>query len=379
MVSTARPRDSASPMRPPEPPVISIVPPNPIAADDLAIQVDEEPSDPDGDLLTWSIQWAVDGEAQPELSDGVPSDLTEKGQVWEVQATVSDGVFTSETALAVVVIGNTPPEASVVVAPAEPTTDDLLRATPAGSDVDGDTIGFQIAWLVNGENSGITGPDVPSSQTAAGQTWSVVVTAVDPEGPGEPSTATVRIQNSVPVVSTLDILPHHPRTGDTLTAEFVGQDPDTADVLEPQYTWTVNGVVVGTDSELPPSAFIRGHEVGLSIALNDGTVVGPARVADPVTIENTPPELLDVLLVPTSPDPTDTVTCNAVGWSDADGDTESYEYAWYVNGIAGPATDTLVLSSVSAEPGDILMCSVTPNDGFDAGTTLFVSTTVVDP
>lgn len=371
--------DTAVPNRPPSAPIVAIEPATPATGDDLRYRLVTPPFDPDGDPLELTIQWALDGTVAPDHTDQVPADVTAKGQVWELRATASDGTFTSDTALEVVVIGNTPPTASVALSPSAPTTLDTLRATPRGSDVDDDTLGYRIVWLVNGENTGMTGLDVSDVHTTAGETWSVVVTPTDPDGAGEPVTTSVVIQNSAPTVADLDILPREPGTEDTLTASFAGDDPDRSDILVPVYSWTVDGSPVSTDATLAPTFFRRGDEIGLSIALNDGTVEGPARFAAPLTIENTPPEALSADLTPPNPGPEDTVTCTAWGWTDPDGDAEGYQVAWTLDGTTGPAADHWHLETSGAVGGETLTCTIIPDDGIDTGSALTASTTVVAP
>lgn len=370
------PDDSAVLQNPPTGPAVSIVPAEPLTADPLSWTVDRPPTDPDGDPLTWSVMWSVDGVEQPQFSDTVPADATALGQVWELRVAVSDGTFASDTALAVAVIGNTAPVASVVITPEAPTTVDRLRAIPSGTDVDGDAFGYEILWLVNGSNSGLTGPDVPAERTTAGESWSVVVTPYQAGEMGVEASATARIRNSSPVVTALDIQPRRPGTNDSLTAEFEAEDADPGDTLVPRFSWTVDGIEVGTTAELASSLFVRGQEVGLSVAMNDGTVTGPARYADAVTIENTAPSITQVAIVPVAPGPTDVAHCVPTGWDDADGDAAAYEFAWTLAGAIGPTTASWDLSTAAAVAGDSLGCAATPVDGWDTGATLSAVDTV---
>ena len=381
---TARPDmsgsvDSAVFRSPPSTPVVSIEPPSPLTGDDLSWRFDVPPEDPDGDPLSWAVSWWVDGEEQSDLTDAVPSERTALGQVWELRVSVSDGTFTSDTALAVAVIGNTRPVASVVITPEAPTTVDRLRANPSGTDADGDSFGYEILWLVDGSNSGITGPDVPAERTRAGESWSVVVTPVQGGQLGEEATATARILNSSPVVTALRIEPTRPVTDDTLSLRLEGDDPDVDDILRPIYTWTVDGVEVGTAAELDPTAFVRGQEVGVGVAFHDGTVQGPTRYAEAVVIGNSEPALSDVDIEPAAPGPTDTVACRPRGWSDADDDPEAYTYAWALNGASGPTTDTWDLATTEAAVDDVVSCVVTPVDEFSTGVPLVATASVTVP
>lgn len=366
-------------LRPPVAPVVRIQPDAPTTLDALSYVVDRPASDPDGDSLTWHSAWYVDGRAADGWTDTVPSDATTKGEVWELRVVVTDGVLSSETALDVVVIGNTPPEATVTIEPAVATTLDALRAVPSGTDIDGDTYGFQLRWTVDGIDAGITAPDVPAERTSAGETWAVTVTPVDPEGAGPPVEARVAIENSVPVVRDVRIVPSRPGTAEPVGATFTAEDADTTDVLTPLYAWSVNGVQVSTDDTLDPALFVRDDTIGLGLRMSDGTVEGPTRYADAVVVDNTPPSITDATLDPPVPAPDDDVACLPTGWTDPDGDSQGYQYAWTLDGQPGPSTDHWHLSTLDLVGGETLTCAVTPDDGLDAGATIQVSAAVASP
>jgi len=369
--------DSGPRARPPSAPLVSIVPASPMTGDDLSFQVNQSPVDPDGDALTWFVAWFVDGVPATGWTDTVPSDETRKHQVWEVRITVSDGTYTSETGLGVVVIGNTPPVAAAVLSPPAPTTLDRLSVSTSSVDPDEeDVVGYAIVWSVNGVDTGLTGLDVDPSLTTEGEVWSVTVTPVDPDDSGAPVSESVTIENSLPIVDSVEIVPDNPATLDDVEALFTGSDPDVADVLTPVFSWTVDGVEVGTEDTLSSSLFVRGQELGLSVSMHDGTVEGPARFTDPVIVDNTPPSLVGADLDPVSPDTFDEVLCIPRGWSDPDGDLEDYSFQWTLDGVPGPTVDHWHLSSSGASEGQVLSCTVTPSDGRDTGASVVVSATL---
>ena len=77
-----------------------------------------------------------------------------------------------------------------------------------------------------------------------------------------------------------------------------------------------------------------------------------------------------------SPDPaieTDTLTCSYTGFADIDGDTDASTIAWTINGTdAGTGAE---LTATIAED-DTVVCTVTPNDGDAAGSTVSATTVV---
>lgn len=369
--------DSGPRARPPSAPVVSILPENPTTGDDLTFQVDEAPVDPDGDSLTWFVAWFVDGVPATDWTDTVPSEATRKDSVWEVRATVSDGTYTSTTAFDVAVIGNTPPVADAVIAPAIPVTLDPLRVSTSSFDPDeDDVVGYAITWSVDGVDAGLTGLEVDPSLTTKGDVWTVTVIPVDPDDSGEPVSDSVTIENSLPTVDSVEIVPRTTTTLVDVEAAFTGVDPDRSDVLEPAFSWTVDGIEVGTDSTLSSSMFRRDQEIGLSVTLHDGTVAGPARFADAIRVENTLPSVAGADLDPAAPASDDEVHCIPRGWSDPDGDLEDYSFQWTLDGVAGPVVDRWNLATAGATEGQVLGCTVTPNDGLDFGPSVGVSATL---
>lgn len=366
--------DTHQPQRPPSSAVVSIVPADPTTGDDLSFQVDTPPVDPDGDALTWFVAWFVDGVPATGWEDWVPADETRKGQVWEVRVTVTDGTYTSATGLDVVVIGNTPPVAQVALSPARPTTLDRLSVSPSSIDPDeADAVGYSIAWQVDGTDAGLSGLDVDPSRTRKGDVWTVTVTPVDPDDTGDPVSASVTIDNSLPIVDSLAIVPDDPITTDDLEAVFSANDADASDLLTPVISWTVDGVVVGSAPTLSSELFTRDQEVAVAVAMHDGTVEGIARFAGPVVVRNAVPSVLGVDLEPVAPDTDDDVTCIPRGWSDADSDAEGYIFQWTLDGAPGPSSNHWDLSGADAVAGQALTCTVVPDDGRNAGTPVSIS------
>lgn len=170
----------------------------------------------------------------------------------------------------------------------------------------------------------------------------------------------------------LALLPSAPTTADDLTV--VVQVPAiTADgtaYADYRVAWYLdNGAQPDQDGlwTLPSSATTRGDdwtaEVTPVTAEGDE---GPSGVIT-VTIENALPSVAAVLATPLDPEPTDSITATAQGWSDADGDTESYQYTWYVNGSEVSGSPTSVLNPAAFVTGDEVWAVLTPYDGIASG------------
>lgn len=171
----------------------------------------------------------------------------------------------------------------------------------------------------------------------------------------------------------LALLPSAPGTSDDLTV--VVQVPAiTADgtaYLDYRVAWYLdNGAQPDLDGlwTLPSSATTRGDDWTAEVVpVGTDGVDGPSSVIT-VTIENSLPSVAAVMATPLDPEPTDSITATPQGWSDADGDTESYQYTWYVNGSEVSGSPTSVLNPAAFVMGDEVWAVLTPYDGTATGT-----------
>ena len=191
------------------PPSVSTVTLAPSAATtDDVITAGVSTSDSDGDSVTISYAWTVDGSA---VSSDTTLDGTtwfDKGQVVAVTVTPYDGTDAgSPVSSSGLTIDNTPPEApGISLDPEEPEagTDDLVCSVTTGSyDADGDSITYSFTWTVDGADypvdwdtgfasSGWTGPTtttwtddtVPAADLLAGEVWECTVTPDDGDDDG---------------------------------------------------------------------------------------------------------------------------------------------------------------------------------------------------
>ena len=86
-------------------PEVSIDPEEPIEGDDdLICQIDTDSTDVDGDSVSYTFEWEVDGEAYAdattttEVGDTVPSDDIFEGEIWTCIVTPNDGIDDGDTA-----------------------------------------------------------------------------------------------------------------------------------------------------------------------------------------------------------------------------------------------------------------------------------------
>ena len=174
------------------PPVIESVtlsPDLPLTADAVVATVVS--SDADGDTLTTSYAWTVNGQAVGTDSDTLPADLSVKDQRVVVTVTVDDGTDSVSLESGQLLIGNTLPVLeSVGIGPEGATTrDDLICLVPSEpTDADPDKLKLSILWMQNGVEVSPLGADqvypgdhVLASQTEGDDVWSCEVSVSDGE------------------------------------------------------------------------------------------------------------------------------------------------------------------------------------------------------
>ncbi len=81
----------------PSAPTVSITPAEPTDDDVLTCVIETESVDPDGDAVTYSYAWSVDGVDAGLSSASVNGTLTTEGQTWTCSVTASDGELSSST------------------------------------------------------------------------------------------------------------------------------------------------------------------------------------------------------------------------------------------------------------------------------------------
>ena len=108
------------------------------------------------------------------------------------------------------------------------TQNTLLTCAAVVSDPDGGTPMLSYQWMVNNSpvGTGSTWP-VNSSQAGVGDSITCLMTAVDADGNTASSlSASVTVDNSVPVVSSVTLSTLTPQTNDAITAGVVSSDAD---------------------------------------------------------------------------------------------------------------------------------------------------------
>lgn len=357
----------------PEGLVVAVGPEGAKTTDALDLDVVEAAVDPNKrDGVGMSVTWFKDDAEQPDLADlwSVPSNRTQKGQVWTASVVATDSVLTSEPATATITIENSLPIVSLSISSKAPKTDADLVASFTTTDADGDTVDVVYSWTVDGGATDITTDTVPADQTGKGQVWEVTAVPSDGEDAGESASIDSTIRNTVPSVRAARTDPTTIRK-DTV-ASCVGaawsdadpEDPETYEVV-----WRVNGGIVSTDPTIDGTLFDRGDDVICEITPVDDESAGDPVASAPVTVRNTGPMAIGVALDPVDPTTIDDLEATLTGFEDIDGDGAVAVYAWFVDDTL--VSDASFLRHTEFEKGQEVFVRVTGYDGLDYGTPRF--------
>ena len=334
---------------------------NPAEGDTLSVTL-AGGTDADGDAITYTYQWLVNG-TPVATTPTLGSALFAKGNTIVVQVTPNDGTVngapvTSNTATA---INTAPVLGSAVLSKTNPVEGDTLSVTlTGGADIDGDSVTYAYRWLVNGAQVATT-PTLASSLFAKGNTIVVEVTPNDGTIDGTMVTSnTATALNSAPVLGTVTLSKTNPVEGDTLSVTLGGAVDADGDAITYTYKWLVNGTQVATTATLGSALFAKGNTIVAQVTPNDGTVNGATVASSTATVLNSLPVMVTAAITPTTPNTTSLLSVT-VASTDADGDAVTYAYSWTVNGaVVGTAA---TLPGTSFIKNDVVIVTVTPNDG----------------
>ncbi len=343
--------------------------PDPAYSDDILDCATVGYYDADGDADVSTYEWFINGTSVAttvKLTSGFV-----KGDEVTCEVTPDDGEETGTVVSSSITIQNALPGVSAVTITPDPaqTADELTCSYSGFSDADGDSDQSTYSWTVNGN-------EVGTSSSLSGvfvHTDTVVctVTPSDGEDEGTALSQTLVVSNTAPTVSGVSIDPNPADVDSTLTCLYTFSDED-GEADASSITWLVDGTPSGSGPSLSGS-LVQGQTVACSVTAHDGTDSGNSESAS-VTITNGIPSIDVVSITPVLPTVGDTLTCAYSGFYDADGDADLSTLAWAINGV--PVVDgTSADLAETFSSGDLVTCTVTPDDGTDQGES--VSLTVV--
>ena len=329
------------------------------------VVIDDPGTDPDGASLSHEAIWTLNGQVLPVAVDtmSVPGSLLARGAKLAVEVRSNDGVATSSSSRAEIMVGNLPPgSAEVALLPAQPTAANPLGLVIAreAADPDGDIPRYLVNWDMNG----VPVPElvgawaVPAAKLKKGQTWKATVVADDGEARGTPATVSTVVGNQLPLAPVVSILPERPLSGEALTLQVrkQGTDPD-GEAVTLLVDWLVDGKVLPastkTEQGLKANIIRKGQRVGVRVTPSDGQESGKAT-GDSVVVADRAPAPPNISLSPENLRTADEVRVSIVQPGvDPDGDTVAYRYRWGVNGaMTNLPEDTVALPSSWTRQGD---------------------------
>ena len=347
---------------------------SPTEADTLSVVL-AGANDADGDAISYAYSWSVNG-VDVATTDTLGGSSFKRGDTIVVTVTPNDGnvdgaPVTSDTAT---VVNSAPVMVSAVISPTAPNTNDTLSASVSATDADGDTVSYAYAWTVNGAPAG-TDATLDSPAFSKHDVIGLSVTPNDGNVDGTPLAATVTVANSAPSVTGAALSTSTVREDTIVTCVTTGWADADADVEGYTYGWLVNGVEVSTADTLDGSSFKKGDKLRCVATPFDGEASGAPITSAAVAVLNTRAVLSGATLSSTAPKEGETLSVNLGSVFDADGDTVTYTYAWFVGGAKVATTDTL--DSTFFAKGDAVYVKVTPNDGTANGAVVISNTATV--
>jgi hypothetical protein len=357
----------------------SLGPADPTEASTLEVVAEAE--DDDGDALSFSYAWQVDGsEVLAGDSATLSGEHFAKGQAVLCLVTASDGMVDSPplSTEAVTVLDTAPTLELASVDPGVLLEGSTARCLGSGwYDLDGDAEGYLTSWSVGGVEVS-TDETIDGALFDRGDEVICVLTPDDGELLGSPvSSAAVTVGNTAPVLASAAITPSAPTVTDELSLSLGSVSDDDGDSVSLAYTWYVDGVLVSTQPSLSGSSLSRGASVHCVVTPSDGTDSGAPLSTAAVTVQDSPPELVSLTLDPSAPTTDSTITAVASG-SDVDGDTVSMSYAWAVDGVPLSETGSSLDGALWFDKHQVVEVTVTPSAGGLSGAPASASVSVAN-
>ena len=280
----------------PEAPVVHIDPDPAGSGDALTVIIDTEAYDADGDTITYTYFWYLNGVDSGRTSNPLPASATTRGDIWTVYVVPNDGEAEGPSGVDSASIGNGPPSlTSATITPSPAYTNDTLTATATGfSDPDGDPESEAYQWYLNGTAIvGATDVTLDGTYFVKGDSVTVEVSPFDGFDYGSAVTSGARvIQNSTPSAPGVDVTPNYPEDDAELTCTVAVASTDAdGDSLTYTYSWTVNGVASAITTATVDAGYTSDGETwACSVLADDGSVTSTAGTDSVVVGDYTAPD-----------------------------------------------------------------------------------------
>ena len=302
--------------------------------------------------------------------NGSPGDSTEL--IFDLFTLNSEPV---ESVNGVIHLNNLPAATTLEIKPVNPRTNDDLLGSYIFQDSDGDSeINSTVLWYKNDVlqptlNNKLT---VNHSLISKGESWHFTAQVSDSLEMGPISTSEkIKILNTPPVADSLKIISANTTSEGTLTAYYSFFDADGDGESDSEIKWFKNGELqadLNGQNQVFADELVRGDQWYFTIIPGDGENVGEMKTSPTVTIQNAPPLVSDLTILPENPLEIDSLEINYL-FSDPDGDAEGdSEIRWYRNDENQTALfNQYIVPSNLISSGDEWHAEVKPHDGTEFG------------
>jgi hypothetical protein len=332
-------------------------------------------ADPDGDPVDVAYRWEVDGiEVIGETGGSLEGLYFDEGDAVVCIATpVANGLPGDPVASNALTIGNSPPSASgLSILPAPLRVGDVPTCELVGwSDPDaGDTNRASCTCTLTDTGGSQTQFRVDAAPLAWAGTLACSLVPTDEAASGAAVSGSAGVTHA-PVATATALAPDAITTDTTVSWNPPVFDEDD-DLQPPGFAWFVNDVeVLGvTGNRLDGSHFDKGDRVRATVTPQDSVGPGTPVSSPVVTVRNSDPTDLSVVLSPGLAREDDDLVCVASA-TDADGDALRYAFQWFVTRDGSGATESRdavttgnrsVLDKSRTAEGDTWECVVRVTD-----------------
>jgi alpha-tubulin suppressor-like RCC1 family protein len=325
-------------------------------------------SDADGDALTWSFGWWVDGHLVAEGAE-LPAQVFDANAEIECRAVVSDGEAQAEGSASVVFPRLAPTIVEVELPPLLGNADAVASGRCAQDH--GTSCEVVFTWTVDGVPQGVESSTLSHERFSKGQTVEVRGVAVDGAHASAPASVSRVVGNLPPEILTVGIV--EPLFGHTDAVPIVTVFYYDDDLVTWSASWSVDGVVVAETDVLPHTLFAKGDLVSLVVTAFDGEVASAPSTVDAV-VQNSLPEVITAELS-VHVDGDMRIDLDVVVTDPDEADTPGWTVVWSVNGVE-VAESGASLHEDWFGKGDLVSALVTPFDDEEVGSPVLVERVV---
>jgi hypothetical protein len=357
-------------------------PASPTTETDIQVTITKDATDADGDKLSYRYQFYVNGQPQALAADRpfLPKGIAHKGDTVKAEVWAFDGEAEGPKAAAQIQIVDAAPEApKVAITPEHPRTGDTLSSglLAGARDPDHDPVTYRVSWMRNGQPAEAPGlTSVPGPDVHKGDTWAVSYVPSDGSLEGPAGTTQVTVVNSSPTRPRLTVSDTAPAATDNVSVFLAEPSHDVdADAIHYEYKWTVTepsgekpakALAPRADrTTLAPGEFHKHQRILVEVTAIDVDGARSPVASAEIVPRNTPPTAPSVGLSPkvatTETGLSAVITTPA---TDADGDTLTYHYRWFRDGVfAADIGDRAALKPGEVKRGEQWRVVVRANDG----------------